>query len=78
MKLIIILSILFITQTTLTSATLSTESISSHIASNIDSKIGQRNRDILKSLYQKGNYSPLWIGASRDIRYPKTNYAKAN
>ncbi len=62
MKSILLLFLLHIIQTTLIASSLSTQNISTLIASSIDSKIGEKNKEILKAIYNKNAYIPLWIG----------------
>ncbi len=60
MKFFILLILLFTTQTI--ASTLSTKNISTLIATNIKSKIGQRNKALVQAIYNKNNYTPLWVG----------------
>jgi len=52
----------------LQAATLSMEAIGSEIQSDIDSKMGGRNKAIVKKLYEKNAYKPLWVGAANAER----------
>ena len=62
-KFLISVLFLFLSMTFLQAATLSMEAIGSEIQNDIDTKMGGRNKAIVKRLYEKNGYKPLWVGA---------------
>jgi len=67
MKLIILFLLLFTAHSI--ALTLSTQNISSLIATNIETKIGETNRATVQAIYTKNNYTPLWIGDQNKKRF---------
>ncbi len=53
---------------TLEASTLSTEAIGTTIQSTIDSKLSGRNKAIVKTMYEKSGYKPLWVGSANADR----------
>ncbi|MEA3491759.1 MAG: L,D-transpeptidase family protein [Campylobacterota bacterium] len=54
--------------TMLEASSISTESIRNSIQNSIDSKLSGRNKDIVKTIYKKSDYKPLWVGSSNTSR----------
>jgi len=67
-NLFLISTFLFFIFTCLNAATISTEAISSTIQNTIDTKLSGRNKDIVKTLYEKSGYKPLWVGPANTHR----------
>jgi len=67
MKLIILFLLLFTTHSM--ALTLSTQNISSLIATNIENKIGEKNKATVQAIYTKNNYAPLWIADQNKKRF---------
>ena len=61
-NLFVISAFLFVTFTCLNAATISTEVIGSTIQNSIDTKLSGQNKAIVKGLYEKSGYKPLWVG----------------
>ena len=61
-NLFLLSTFLFFTLTYLDGATISTEVIGSTIQNSIDTKLSGRNKAIVKGLYEKSGYKPLWVG----------------
>ena len=53
---------------TLEASTISTESIGNTIQSTIDTKLSGRNKAIVKTMYEKSGYTPLWVGSANAHR----------
>ncbi|RLA74490.1 MAG: murein L,D-transpeptidase [Epsilonproteobacteria bacterium] len=53
---------------TLEAVTLSSEEIGTTIQRTIDTKLSGRNKAIVKTLYKKSNYKPLWVGSTNAHR----------
>ncbi|MEA3417845.1 MAG: L,D-transpeptidase family protein [Campylobacterota bacterium] len=52
----------------LNAAPLSTEAIGSSIQNTIDTKLSGQNKAIVKGLYEKSGYKPLWVGSANAKR----------
>jgi murein L,D-transpeptidase YcbB/YkuD len=59
---LLILTFLFILFTSLNAVPISTETIGNAIQSSIDTKLSGQNKAIVKTLYEKSGYKPLWVG----------------
>ncbi len=62
------LSIPIFVSMTLNAATISSEAIGNTIQTTIDSKLTGRNKSIVKTLYEKNSYKPLWVGSGNAHR----------
>lgn len=67
-NLFLISTILFFIFTCLDAAAISTEAIGNTIQNTIDTKLSGRNKAIVKTLYEKSEYKPLWVGPANANR----------
>ena len=65
---LLILTFLFILFTSLNAVPISTETIGNAIQSSIDTKLSGQNKAIVKTLYEKSGYKPLWVGPANAHR----------
>ena len=68
MKNFLLILLLLGSLTMLEAATISTEAIGSTIQNSIDTKLSGRNKAIVKVLYEKSAYKPLWVGPANTHR----------